>query len=97
MPSGRPSPPASPSGSESMKVKVRYFASIRDRIGLEQEEVETPTGNTLGALYEELKATYGALGEWSRVLLAVNGVYVEPDQCLSEGDVVAVFPPVSGG
>ena len=87
----------SPSGSESMKIKVRYFASIRDRIGLDQEEVETPSGTTLGALYEELKGTHEVLGEWNRVLLAVNGEYMEPDQSLSEGDVVAVFPPVSGG
>lgn len=80
-----------------MRVKVRYFASIRDRIGTDQEEVETLSETTLGALYEELKATHEALGEWNRVLLAVNGGYMEPDQSLSEGDVVAVFPPVSGG
>lgn len=80
-----------------MKVKVRYFASIRDRIGLDQEEVETPSETTLGALYEELKATHEDLGEWNRVLLAVNGEYMKQDQGLSEGDVVAVFPPVSGG
>ena len=80
-----------------MKVKVRYFASIRDRIGLDQEEVETPSGTTLSALYEELKATYEVLGEWDRVLLAVNGEYMEPEQSLSEEDVIAVFPPVSGG
>lgn len=90
-------PPVSPSGSESMKVKVRYFASIRDRIDKDQEEVETPSGTTLSTLYEELKATHEVLGEWNRVLLAVNGEYMEPDQILSEGDVVAVFPPVSGG
>ncbi len=87
----------SPSGSESMRVKGRYFASIRDRIGQDQETVETSSGTTLGALYDELKATHEVLGEWNRVLLAVNGEYMEPDQSLSEGDVVAVFPPVSGG
>ena len=80
-----------------MKVKVRYFASIRDLIGLDQEEVETPSETTLGALYEKLKATHEDLGEWNRVLLAVNGEYMKQDQGLSEGDVVAVFPPVSGG
>jgi len=85
------------SGSESMKIEVRYFASIRDRIGLDQEEVETPSGTSLGDLYDKLKETHEALGEWNSVLLAVNGEYMEPDQILSEGDVVAVFPPVSGG
>ena len=80
-----------------MRVKVRYFASIRDRIGQDQETVETSSGTTLGALYDELKATHEVLGEWNRVLLAVNGEYMEPNQSLSEGDVVAVFPPVSGG
>lgn len=95
--SGKRSPPASRSGSESMRVKVRYFASIRDRLGMDQEEVETPTGTTLSALYEELKATHKDLHEWNRVLLAVNGEYMDPDQILGEGDVVAVFPPVSGG
>ena len=87
----------SPSGSDAMKVKVRYFASIRERMGMEHEEVETASGTTLGTLYEELKATHEDLWEWSRVLLAVNGEYMEMDHSLSEGDVVAVFPPVSGG
>jgi len=95
--SGKRSSPVSRSGSESMRVKVRYFASIRDRLGMDQEEVETPTGTTLSALYEELKATHKDLHEWNRVLLAVNGEYMDPDQILGEGDVVAVFPPVSGG
>ena len=85
------------SGSENVRVRVRYFASIRDRVGLEQEEVETPIGTTLSALYLTLKMAHDALEEWDRVLLAVNGEYMEPDHSLKEGDLVAVFPPVSGG
>ena len=54
-------------------------------------------GITLSALHEELKRKHEALGEWERVLLAVNGEYVDPSHGLREGDVVAVFPPVSGG
>jgi molybdopterin synthase sulfur carrier subunit len=80
-----------------VRVNVRYFASIRDRVGLEKEEVEIPAGATLSSLYLDLKRAHEALEEWDRVLLAVNGEYMEPDHRLNEGDVVAVFPPVSGG
>ena len=80
-----------------MRMTVRYFASIRDRIGLDVEEVEAPDGITLSTLYEGLKRKHEALGELERVLLAVNGEYMDPSHGLREGDVVAVFPPVSGG
>jgi molybdopterin converting factor small subunit len=33
----------------------------------------------------------------SNVIIAVNGAYVDPNTLLEDGDVVALFPPVSGG
>ena len=80
-----------------MRVKVRYFASISDRIGLDQEEIELPTGASLNALYKVLQGYHEALAEWRRVLLAVNGEYRDSSHVLEEGDFVAVFPSVSGG
>ena len=80
-----------------MKIKVIYFASIKERLGSSMEEVELPRHATVEALYGELMRAHEELSEWERVLLAVNGEYKAPSYVLSDGEVVAVFPPVSGG
>lgn len=74
-----------------------YFASIRELTGLAEEEVELPEGSTVGALMETVKGRHEPLRGAGRVLVAVNGEFAEPGDALGEGDVVALFPPVSGG
>jgi len=80
---------------------VIYFASIRELTGLAEEEVELPEGSTVGstvmALMETVKGLHEPLRGAGRVLVAVNGEFAEPGIALGEGDVVALFPPVSGG
>jgi molybdopterin synthase sulfur carrier subunit len=83
-----------------MKVQVRYFASLRETIGLSHETVETEARD-LAALRTELMAR----GEHYRVCLmperpvrmALNQVMVDESAALSEGAEVAFFPPVTGG
>jgi len=76
---------------------VIYFASIRELTGLAEEEVELPEGSTVMALMETVKGLHEPLRGAGRVLVAVNGEFAEPGIALGEGDVVALFPPVSGG
>jgi len=77
---------------------VRYFASVRERLRCEAEEVEQPAGATVGGLFAELRRRHPPLAEVAASLrFAVNQEYVEVDQRLADGDEVAVIPPVSGG
>ncbi len=83
-----------------MKVNVKYFASIRERIGSGSESLDT-TAVTLGALRDELIARGGAhaesLARGRAVRMALNQVMSEEGAALSENCEVAFFPPVTGG
>ncbi len=83
-----------------MKLSIRYFASIREAIGLSQESVET-SATALGGLRDELIARGGAyaqsLAHGKAVRMALNQVMVDEPAALSEGAEVAFFPPVTGG
>ena len=79
-----------------MQVTVRYFASIKDYTGVKMETIELSPDSTMRNLLDYIVSRYGNVGS-SKLLTAVNGEYVNQDQILSEGDVVALFPPVSGG
>lgn len=79
-----------------MRIKMKYFASIRQIIGKEETEVEVPEGSTVGELVEMLMVQYTDLKN-RNLLVAVNGEYACSEDELDYGDVVAMFPPVSGG
>ena len=73
-----------------MSVTVRVFAGLRERAGWSEREVEAAT---VGEVWPALE-----LGEEPEGLLyAVNQEYAERSTPLSDGDEVAVIPPVSGG
>jgi molybdopterin synthase sulfur carrier subunit len=80
-----------------MKISLRYFASIRDLVGTGGEEITIPPGSTVEGLLETLKGLHGPLMDVERILVAVNGAYIDPGTVLEGGDKVALFPPVSGG
>ena len=83
-----------------MKLSVRYFASIREALGLGAEQVDTQAA-TLGALRDELLARGGAYGEvlarGRAVRMALDQQMSEESAVLREGGEVAFFPPVTGG
>ena len=83
-----------------MKVTVKYFASIREAIGVSSESVTT-SATTLAALRDELIAQGGAYAEslarGRSVRLALNQVMSDESVALVEGAEVAFFPPVTGG
>lgn len=83
-----------------MKVAVKYFASVRERLGKATEEVETGAG-TLAALRDELIARGGpyaeALARGKAVRMAQDQVLADEAAPLRDGAEVAFFPPVTGG
>ena len=81
-----------------MRLRVRYFASIREFTGLKEEALEVPEGSTAEALKRRIQGLHASLkGQEDNILVVVNGSFVEPTWVLMQGDAVALFPPVSGG
>ncbi|MFN8012817.1 MAG: MoaD/ThiS family protein [Holophagaceae bacterium] len=72
-------------------ITVRAFARYKGLLGFERLELPCPA--TLGDLLADARFT--ALPK--DALLAVNQAFAGPDQALSDGDEVALMPPVSGG
>ncbi|WP_210395833.1 molybdopterin converting factor subunit 1 [Motiliproteus sediminis] len=81
-------------------IKVVYFASIREQLDCEQEQVEASAGMTVEALLQVLKSRgtpWDTVLGSSSLLIAVNQEMVAADQAVKDGDEVAFFPPVTGG
>lgn len=79
-----------------MTVTVCYFASMRDLAGCDREEVTTNTTRP-DQLYEELKSRHHFPHQTSELAIALNDHFSSWDAVLSEGDVMSLLPPVSGG
>jgi molybdopterin synthase sulfur carrier subunit len=85
-----------------MKIKVLYFASLREKVGKEAEEIELPAGvATVAALRSHLRGRGGgyeaAFAEKALLRAAVNQDMAQPAAPVKAGDEVAFFPPVTGG
>ena len=83
-------------------MKLLYFASLRQQVGVGAEEVEPPAAvATVGQLVEWLKARSPrhaeAFADLGAIRCAVNQDYARPEDPVRPGDEVAFFPPVTGG
>ena len=76
-----------------MSIKLRAFARYRELLGFEVAEWVLPQPPTLAALLADPRLC--ALPR--EALLAVNQTFATPEKQLSDGDEVALMPPVSGG
>lgn len=83
-----------------MKIRVRYFAALREALGAD-ESVELPAGSSVAVLRDALVARGGrhaeVLARGRAVRAAVAQVMADDSQPLSDGAEVAFFPPVTGG
>jgi len=81
-----------------MKVKVKFFAALRERVGSSEITKEVGEGSTVGELWEALQCDYPKLAPVNMALLyAVNRDYVSTGHVLQDEDEVVFVPPVSGG
>lgn len=89
-------------------MKVRSWGVFQELMGERELEVNIPGRAKLGDLLEELTKRYGPKfkgelfqpGKWEvkpYIKVLLNGHGAELKARLSEGDVVAIFPPVGGG
>jgi molybdopterin synthase catalytic subunit len=84
--------------SDSIKVNVLFFGAARDATGADETQlVLGPPYDSHSAL-EQVLSTYPDLRRFGNsLLLAVNQEYAHTNREISDGDELAIFPPVSGG
>jgi molybdopterin synthase catalytic subunit len=82
-----------------MLVQVRLFAMLRERAGRSSVELELSEGATAADALAAVGEEHGLEELIARmpVVMAVNRQYAPDDSPLSEGDELALIPPVSGG
>lgn len=77
-----------------MAIRVKYFASLREKMGRVEE-------NLVAEGLADVSAVWRAVDENrpmpDQLLCAVNHEYAKPDTPVRDGDEVAFFPPVTGG
>ena len=83
-------------------MKLVYFAWVRERIGLKDEEVALPaTVATAGDLLDWLKGRgpeyEHALAEPRAIRVAIDRVHAGRETPLAGASEVALFPPMTGG
>lgn len=81
----------------TVKISVQFFASYAESLGRSQVEFSLPEGSTVLDLSRSIAAMPGAGFLPPNPLIAVNHVYAASAARLSNGDEVAVIPPVAGG
>ena len=77
-----------------MTVCVKFFASLREQLGRDGEEVDASTCATVADVWEQVS---GSRVIPDNLLAAVNLEYVPVTHVVRDGDEVAFFPPVTGG
>lgn len=82
-----------------MSVKILYFASLKEALGLAGESVELPAGVATVAALRNWLVTQGRekLASAQNLRCAVNQELAGLDAPVCEGDEIAFFPPVTGG
>ena len=82
-----------------VNVKVRLFATLRERADRSEFEIELADGTTAGAAVTEIAHSAGFADLLGRLplVVAINREYAGDDELLSDGDELALIPPVSGG
>jgi molybdopterin synthase catalytic subunit len=81
-----------------MRVRVLFFALYRDLAGTPDLEIDVPAGATARDAVRALRErddSYGRLPEAPAI--AVNEEYANLDAVLTDGDELALIPPVAGG
>lgn len=79
-----------------MSITVKYFASLRERLGRSEDQLELPgDDSTVAEIWQRVSESEPEMPD--NILTAINMEYVKPEARVKDGDEVAFFPPVTGG
>jgi molybdopterin synthase catalytic subunit len=80
------------------RIKILFFATLRERAGVKSLELDVPSDMTIDGLKERLIADYPNLKEsMHAVLITVNREYAFEEAVIPPNAEIGMFPPVSGG
>ncbi len=77
-----------------MSIKVRYFASLKDQVGRNEDQLQVFAPLSVQAVWRQLNPR---LAMPETLLAAINMEYVDLEAMVADGDELAFFPPVTGG
>jgi len=84
-----------------VKIEVKYFALLREAVAVDTETIELEAAAaTVNDVREKLcedPSHRTAFETVKRIRAAVNGEMASMTAEVKDGDVVAFFPPVTGG
>jgi molybdopterin converting factor subunit 1 len=82
-----------------MHVTVLYFAALRDLVGRSEERLALPEEVTTVRRFLEHLARHEPVlaARLPFVRIARNEVFASADEPITDGDVLALIPPVAGG
>ena len=85
-----------------MKLELRFFASLREALGVPQESITIPMevktiADLRSYLAQRSDVWAEVLGNNKAIRCALNHQMVDADTPLKDGAEVAFFPPVTGG
>lgn len=79
-------------------IYVKFFASVRERVGVGEISLLMPEGGvTVEEVLSLAEDETGVLLQNTHLLAAVNLQHVPFSGVVHDGDEVAFFPPVTGG
>ena len=83
-------------------MKVKYFAWVRERVGISEETIEPPadirTVNDLMGWLSQRGEPYAHAFETPKVIrAAIDHAHVKSDTMIAGAREIAFFPPMTGG
>ena len=79
-------------------VKLLFFATIRERMGVRSVDLDVPTDLTIQGLKDRLSEDYPKVKESLKsVLVTINREYAFDEAVIPANAEIGLFPPVSGG
>jgi sulfur-carrier protein len=81
-----------------MKIRVQFYAQLRDLIGTREFEIDLSEGANVRDLLEAIFAKQPVLRSHDKSILIGSGVeFVDRNHKLKPGEEIAIMPPVQGG
>ena len=87
-------PAAAPS---RLTVRVLLFAAYAESLGAETLEVTVSSPATVGGVVDQLRALPGGRLLPPKPLCARNLAHADASEPVSDGDEIAILPPLAGG
>ena len=80
-----------------MKVRVHFYAQLRDLLGIREQDLDLPEGATVRDLLDEIYAQQTSLRAHDKsILIGVGVEFVDRNYRLKPGEEISIMPPVQG-